>query len=68
MKPQLLMGILLLVQNDEIDLDEDVPDAGQYEHTDTDIEDSDSEEDVDATGLTEGTVHSMNRSSLMEED
>lgn len=53
----------------EVDLDEEVPDAGGgYEHTDTDFEDSDSEDEADATGLTEGTVHSLNRSSLMEED
>ncbi len=41
---------------DERDLDDDVPDAGSYQHTDTDVEDSSSEPEV---GLVE-----IDRSSL----
>ena len=48
---------------EERDLDEDVPEAGSYQHTDTDVEEASSEEDLDEEMVEE--VHEMPGRSVM---
>jgi hypothetical protein len=51
------------VLQEERDLDDDIPEAGSYEHTDTDLDDTDTSEDVAAAPSSAGRRSSGRRSS-----